>query len=124
MESIDPIHLSEPGLVVLDITGADEATVQAAVAEVARLWAASGSPKVRRIPGEPGVTARMYADLRRPGSPGNSLGMPVGEFLGILSTGLVIAAATWIVRRVGARRGLQAEPPVTGRPPSPRTRTD
>ncbi|WP_226652221.1 DUF6207 family protein [Streptomyces hydrogenans] len=50
MESIDPIHLSEPGLVVLDITGADEATVQAAVAEVARLWAASGSPKVRRIP--------------------------------------------------------------------------
>ncbi|MFC9261264.1 DUF6207 family protein [Streptomyces hydrogenans] len=121
MESIDPLHLSEPALVVLDITGADEATVQAAVAEVARLWATSGSPKARRIPGEPGVTARMYADLRRPG---NSPGMPVGEFLGSLSAGLVIAAATWTVRRVRARRALQAEPPVTGRPPSSRTRTD
>ncbi|MFJ7069713.1 DUF6207 family protein [Streptomyces sp. NPDC101115] len=47
--------------------GTGEATVQAAVAEVARRWATSGSPQVRRIPGEPGVTARMYADLRRPG---------------------------------------------------------
>ncbi|MFG2987409.1 DUF6207 family protein [Streptomyces sp. NPDC048258] len=26
MKPIDPIHLSEPGLLVLDITGTDEAT--------------------------------------------------------------------------------------------------
>ncbi|MDV9186822.1 DUF6207 family protein [Streptomyces sp. SR27] len=60
-----PIHLSEPGLVILDITGQDEATVQATAAEVATWWATSGTPKIRRVPGEPGVTARLYADLRR-----------------------------------------------------------
>ncbi|MFF0561949.1 DUF6207 family protein [Streptomyces sp. NPDC004266] len=68
MEPIDPIHLSEPGLVVLDITGLDEATMQAAAAEITSRWATSGIPKVRRIPGEPGVSARLYADLRRSGT--------------------------------------------------------
>ncbi|MET9675939.1 DUF6207 family protein [Streptomyces sp. NPDC006482] len=42
MNPIDPIHLSEPGLVVVDITGEDEGTVQAAAAEVATWWATSG----------------------------------------------------------------------------------
>ncbi|MFB8314674.1 DUF6207 family protein [Streptomyces sp. NPDC055961] len=68
MDPIDPIHLSEPDLVVLDITGLDEETVQAAAAEVAAWWATSGAPKVRRVPGEPGVRARLYADLRRSGT--------------------------------------------------------
>ncbi|MFE7511439.1 DUF6207 family protein [Streptomyces sp. NPDC057540] len=69
MDPIDPIPLSEPGLVVMDITGPDEATVQAAAAEVAARWATSATLKVRRIPGEPGVTARLFADIRRTSTP-------------------------------------------------------
>ncbi|WP_030556524.1 DUF6207 family protein [Streptomyces exfoliatus] len=64
MEPIDPIHVSEPGLIVLAITATDEATLQEAVEELGRRWATSGAPRVRRVPGEPGVTARLYADLR------------------------------------------------------------
>ncbi|MFF3735324.1 DUF6207 family protein [Streptomyces sp. NPDC002476] len=58
-------HLSEPGLVVLDITAADEATVQAVMTALDQLWAASGTRPTRRTPGEPGVGARVYADVRR-----------------------------------------------------------
>ncbi len=64
MEKIDAQHVSEPGLMVLDITAGDEATVLAAMAELDRQWATSGTAP-RRVPGEPGVTARLYADLRR-----------------------------------------------------------
>ncbi|WP_331736156.1 DUF6207 family protein [Streptomyces sp. NBC_00057] len=35
-----------------------------------RRWATSGGGRVRRVPGEPGVTARLYADIRRVGSEG------------------------------------------------------
>ncbi|MFJ6452240.1 DUF6207 family protein [Streptomyces hydrogenans] len=65
MDTIDPLHLAEPGLVVVDITAVDEATVQTAAEQLGRCWATSGTPKARRIPSEPGVTARLYADLRR-----------------------------------------------------------
>jgi hypothetical protein len=57
--------VSEPGLLILDITAADETTARAAAAELDRQWATSGITAVRRVPGEPGVTARLYADLRR-----------------------------------------------------------
>jgi hypothetical protein len=36
MEKIDAQHVSEPGLMVLDITADDEATVRAAVAQMDR----------------------------------------------------------------------------------------
>ncbi|WP_226651548.1 hypothetical protein, partial [Streptomyces hydrogenans] len=89
----------------MDITGADEATVQAAVAEVAP--ALAGRPRARRrsgvIPGEPGVTARMYAGPPPPRDlPGTHLGCQWVSSSGSCRSGLVIAAATWIVRRVGA----------------------
>ncbi|MFD3537278.1 DUF6207 family protein [Streptomyces sp. NPDC058664] len=42
MEPIDPIHLDEPGLIVLGITATDEAILQAAVEELGRHWATSG----------------------------------------------------------------------------------
>jgi hypothetical protein len=67
MGRIDEQHLSEPGLMVLDITAADEATALAAMNELDRWWATSGVGRVRRVPGEPGVKARLYADLRQPG---------------------------------------------------------
>ncbi|MEV7444573.1 DUF6207 family protein [Streptomyces sp. NPDC091204] len=87
MEQIDPTHVSEHGLLVLDITGRDEATVYAAADDLGRRWATSGTPSIRRVPGEPGVTAPLYADLRRSGDdPGCSiaqlrLGAPCGGWV-------------------------------------------
>ncbi|WP_079197196.1 DUF6207 family protein [Streptomyces sp. CB02261] len=59
MEPIGPIHVSEPGLIVLDLTATDEATLQAAVEEPAGCWATSGTRRVGRVPGEPGVNVRL-----------------------------------------------------------------
>ncbi|GAA2603189.1 DUF6207 family protein [Streptomyces tubercidicus] len=58
-------HLSEPGLVVIDITAADEATAIEAAAALGGLWLSSGPSAPWRTPGEAGVTVRAYADLRR-----------------------------------------------------------
>lgn len=65
MERIDEQHMVQPGLVILDITAADEATALAAMTELDRLWATSGIGAVRRVPGELGVRARLYAHLPR-----------------------------------------------------------
>ncbi|MGW7052927.1 DUF6207 family protein [Streptomyces sp. NPDC054887] len=68
MEKIDEQHVRQPGLVVLDIIAADEATVHAVMASLGEWWATSGVAPVRREPGVPGVKARVYADIRRPGA--------------------------------------------------------
>ncbi|WP_331722644.1 DUF6207 family protein [Streptomyces sp. NBC_00122] len=70
MERIDEQHIAEPGLVVLDITGGDEDTVRAVMVTLEGRWATSGIGPVRRVPGEPGVRARIYADVLRPGRDG------------------------------------------------------
>ncbi|MFE5098162.1 DUF6207 family protein [Streptomyces sp. NPDC056638] len=67
MERINAQHVSEPGLVVLDITAADEATAQAVTADLEQWWATSGTMPVQREPGTPGVKARVYAGIRRRG---------------------------------------------------------
>ncbi|AEM88770.1 DUF6207 family protein [Streptomyces violaceusniger] len=67
MERIDEVHVCEPGLVVLDITARDEETAVAVMARLDELWATSGVRPVRRVAGEPGVQARLYADIRLPG---------------------------------------------------------
>lgn len=69
MEPIHAQHVGEPSLVVLDITAADEATVHAVMAALELQWATSGIGPVRRDPGKPGVSARVYADTRRPATP-------------------------------------------------------
>jgi hypothetical protein len=68
MDPIDEQHVSEPGLLVLDITAADEATAFAALHALDRMWASSGTHRLWRVPGQAGLKTRLYADLRRPGS--------------------------------------------------------
>lgn len=58
-------HLREPGLVVVDITAADEETATQAVAALGGLWLSSGPSAPWHTPGQAGVTVRAYADLRR-----------------------------------------------------------
>ncbi|MEV7427729.1 DUF6207 family protein [Streptomyces sp. NPDC091212] len=67
MKEIDEQHIAEAGLVVFDITAADEETVRLVMAGLEKHWATSGTGPVRRMPGVPGVTARVYADIRRTG---------------------------------------------------------
>ncbi|MDP9954319.1 MULTISPECIES: DUF6207 family protein [Streptomyces] len=66
MKEIGEQHLIESGLVVLDITAADDETARRVVAELSQRWATSGV--LRRTPGLPGVSARVYADIRRTGA--------------------------------------------------------
>jgi hypothetical protein len=62
---ISELHVPEPGLAVVDITGADEPTVRAVEKLLAAMWAAAGhGPQVWRESGEPGVRLRMYLDIR------------------------------------------------------------
>ncbi|MBQ1116404.1 DUF6207 family protein [Streptomyces sp. C3-3] len=72
---IDARHVSEPGLVVLDITAADEETALALMDELQQLWATSGITAIRRDPAQPGVRARVHADIRRT-NPGCQSSLP------------------------------------------------
>ncbi|WP_334665053.1 DUF6207 family protein [Streptomyces cyaneofuscatus] len=60
---IDPRHLSEPGLAVLDITAAHEDTAHALMDGLQQLWATSGITPTRREPGQPSVHARIHAHI-------------------------------------------------------------
>lgn len=68
MEAIDAQHVQEPGLVVFDITAADEETAALVMTSLEQCWATSGITVARRMPGKPGVRARIYADIRRHGT--------------------------------------------------------
>jgi hypothetical protein len=68
LTGVDPIrevHLSEPGLLVVDVAGADEASVMAFRDAVVRTWATAPAEHVTREPGRPGVRIRLYTDLRQ-----------------------------------------------------------
>lgn len=64
-KKISEEHLSGPGLVVIDITAADEATAKEAATTLGGLGLSSGPSALWRTPGQAGVTVRAYADLRR-----------------------------------------------------------
>ncbi|WP_329539336.1 DUF6207 family protein [Streptomyces sp. NBC_01358] len=68
MDAIDAHHVQESGQVVFDITAADEETAALVMASLEQRWATSGITVARRMPGEPGVRARIYADIRRRGT--------------------------------------------------------
>lgn len=67
MNSVDEVHVSEPGLAVLDVTGHDEDTVRAVMTALDKLWATSGI-RVIHYPGQPGARVRIHADILRPGT--------------------------------------------------------
>ncbi|MEV5842248.1 DUF6207 family protein [Streptomyces sp. NPDC051985] len=61
--------MSEPGLVVVDVAAADDATALAFQQLLADRWATSLAQHTTRDAGEPGVRLRCYLDLRQPVSP-------------------------------------------------------
>ncbi|MDQ0771569.1 hypothetical protein QF026_000035 [Streptomyces aurantiacus] len=68
---VDPIqeaHLSEPGLLVLDVAALDDDTVYAFQQAIAHTWAATVD-RTTRDPGQPGARVRLYLDLRQPLTP-------------------------------------------------------
>ncbi|MGP4088622.1 DUF6207 family protein [Streptomyces sp. KR55] len=65
MDPIREAHLSEPGLLVIDVAGFDDATVLAFQAAIARIWGTSSVERTTRDAGQPGVRLRMYTDLRQ-----------------------------------------------------------
>ncbi|MFJ9591050.1 DUF6207 family protein [Streptomyces acidicola] len=69
MNPINETHVSEPGLVVVDIAAADDATALAFQQLLADQWATATAQHTTRDAGEPGVRLRFYLDLRQPISP-------------------------------------------------------
>lgn len=64
MDQIDAVHVSAPGLLVIDITAADEPTARQALEHLHALWATDGPMRIRRLPSQPGVQCRVYATLQ------------------------------------------------------------
>ncbi|WP_328618825.1 DUF6207 family protein [Streptomyces sp. NBC_00354] len=77
MNSADEVHVSEPGLAVLDVAGHDEDTVRAVMTALDKLWATSGISPVIHYPGQPGARVRIHADILRPGT--GSRPLPAGR---------------------------------------------
>ncbi|MCZ9351313.1 DUF6207 family protein [Streptomyces mutabilis] len=66
MEAINDVHVSEPGLVVVDVAAADDETAFAFHAVLAARWATTSVERTTREAGQPGVRLRCYLDLRQP----------------------------------------------------------
>ncbi|WP_226487564.1 DUF6207 family protein [Streptomyces parvulus] len=66
MEAINDVHVSEPGLVILDIAAADDETAFTFHTALATRWATTSVERTTRDPGQPGVRLRCYLDLRQP----------------------------------------------------------
>jgi hypothetical protein len=65
VEPIQAVNLSEPGLLVIDVAGFDDATVLAFQAVIARTGGTAPAECTTRDAGQPGVRLRMYTDLRQ-----------------------------------------------------------
>ncbi|MFF4846189.1 DUF6207 family protein [Streptomyces collinus] len=71
-QSMKPIrdeHIAEPGLGVVDVAAADDATALAFQQLLAERWATATAETTTRDAGQPGVRLRCYLDLRQPISP-------------------------------------------------------
>ncbi|MEV0186196.1 DUF6207 family protein [Streptomyces sp. NPDC050625] len=65
MDVIHEVHVSEPGLVVVDIAAADDQTAFAFHAALAAMWAITTVERTSRGPGQHGVRLRCYLDMRQ-----------------------------------------------------------
>jgi hypothetical protein len=65
MRPINDAHMAEPGLAVVEIAAADDATAFALQAALAARWATATADRTTREPGKPGVRLRCYLDLRQ-----------------------------------------------------------
>ncbi|MCG8970256.1 DUF6207 family protein [Streptomyces sp. CL12-4] len=74
MEAINDVHVSEPGLVVVDVAAADDETAFAFHAALAARWATTSVERTTRDAGQAGL--RCYLDLRQPLNPPGSRGGP------------------------------------------------
>ncbi|MFI5800727.1 DUF6207 family protein [Streptomyces sp. NPDC051677] len=69
MDPINEVHVSRPGLVVVDVATADDATALAFQRLLADRWATSTAERATHDVGQPGVRLRCYLDLRQPITP-------------------------------------------------------
>ncbi|WP_432197098.1 DUF6207 family protein [Streptomyces sp. bgisy027] len=69
MDLINEAHVSEPGLVVVDVAAADDATALAFQQLLAGRWATATAERTMWDAGQPGVRLRCYLDLRQPVGP-------------------------------------------------------
>ncbi|MET8957191.1 DUF6207 family protein [Streptomyces sp. NPDC004533] len=65
MGPISETHMAEPGLVVVEVAAADDATAFAFQQALATRWATATADRTTRDAGEPGVRLRCYLDLRQ-----------------------------------------------------------
>ncbi|WP_457465040.1 DUF6207 family protein [Streptomyces sp. TE5632] len=65
MRPINARHVAGPGLAVVDVAAADDATAFAVQEALAAMWATATAERTVREPGEPGVRLRCYLDVRQ-----------------------------------------------------------
>ncbi|MER6467002.1 DUF6207 family protein [Streptomyces sp. NPDC001288] len=65
VEVINEIHVSEPGLIVVDVAAAEDRTAFAFQEVLAEMWAATSKERTTHVPGQPGVRLHCYLDMRQ-----------------------------------------------------------
>jgi len=65
MRVILDANVAEPGLAVVEIAAADDATAFALQSLIAERCATARADSTTRVPGEPGVRLRFFLDLRQ-----------------------------------------------------------
>ncbi|MET9914332.1 DUF6207 family protein [Streptomyces sp. NPDC006476] len=65
MRPINDAHVAEPGLAVVEIAAADDATAFAIQEMLAARCAIAPADRTIREPGEPGVRLRCFLDVRQ-----------------------------------------------------------
>ncbi|MFW3470444.1 DUF6207 family protein [Streptomyces microflavus] len=106
-------HVSEPGLVALGITAADEESALALMDGLQQLWAASGITEIRATPPTPppaSASARWSGSSPRCGSPPRPRGCS-GELSGSFEADAVLPANARVLHSPGNALGAGGGPP-------------